>query len=107
MTVGATHLDHIFQPLDYVVSIVPVGSSARISGGSLTIARAIANRPALHLSGYWSAPELNASRSHGFHLFRHSSASIVRALTSDLKLAQEILGHVTIDTTVDIYTYVG
>jgi integrase len=44
-------------------------------------------------------------RSHGFHLFRHSAASIVHSLTSDLKLAQELLGHATIATTADIYTH--
>src|ERR1044071_5841889 len=30
---------------------------------------------------------------HGFHLFRHSAASIVHAETRDLSLAQELLGH--------------
>jgi hypothetical protein len=37
----------------------------------------------------------------GFHLFRRSAASIVHALTSDLKLAQELLGHATLATTAD------
>jgi site-specific recombinase XerD len=44
-------------------------------------------------------------RSHGFDLFRHSAASIVHYLTSELKLAQELLGHATIATTTDIYTH--
>ena len=44
-------------------------------------------------------------RSHGFHLFRHSAANSVHSVTSDLKLAQELLGHATIATTADIYTH--
>ncbi|HXG66853.1 MAG TPA: site-specific integrase [Blastocatellia bacterium] len=42
---------------------------------------------------------------HGFHLFRHSAATIVHALTRDLSLAQELLGHSQISTTADIYTH--
>src|SRR5262249_18759341 len=56
--------------------------------------------PAMERAGIERSP-----RSHGFHLFRHSAASIVHALTSDLKLAQELLGHATIATTADIYTH--
>lgn len=40
-----------------------------------------------------------------FHLFRHSAASIVHSVTSDLKLAKELLGHATIATTAEIYTH--
>lgn len=46
------------------------------------------------------------SRSHGFHIFRHSAGSIVHALTRDLKMAQELLRHSRIDTTADIYVHV-
>lgn len=42
---------------------------------------------------------------HGFHLFRHSAASIVHAETRDLTLAQELLGHTRLSTTADIYTH--
>lgn len=42
---------------------------------------------------------------HGFHLFRHSAASIVHAQTRDLSLAQELLGHSRLSTTADIYTH--
>jgi integrase len=45
------------------------------------------------------------SREHGFHLFRHSAASIVHAETRDLKAAQELLGHSRIDTTADVYVH--
>ncbi len=41
----------------------------------------------------------------GFHLFRHSVASIVYGATKDLKLDQELLGHSTINTTGNIYTH--
>ncbi len=47
------------------------------------------------------------SGAHGFHLFRHSAASIVHAQTRDLKMAQELLGHSRIDTTADVYTHVS
>jgi integrase len=42
---------------------------------------------------------------HGFHLFRHSAASIVHAQTRDVSLAQELLGHSRLSTTADIYTH--
>lgn len=44
---------------------------------------------------------------HGFHLFRHSAASIVHAETRDLRLAQKLLGHSRLSTTADIYTHTG
>ena len=43
---------------------------------------------------------------HGFHLFRHSTASIVEAQTGSLKLTQEFLRHSNISTTGDIYIHV-
>jgi len=46
------------------------------------------------------------SRSHGFHLFRHSAGSIVHAQTRDLKMAQELLRHSRIATTADVYIHV-
>jgi site-specific recombinase XerD len=42
---------------------------------------------------------------HGFHLFRHSAASIAPAETRDLSLAQKLLGHSRLSTTADIYTH--
>ncbi|HVF88614.1 MAG TPA: tyrosine-type recombinase/integrase, partial [Blastocatellia bacterium] len=49
---------------------------------------------------------LSAARvTHGFHLLRHSAASIVHAQTRDLALAQELLGHSRLSTTADIYTH--
>ncbi len=41
----------------------------------------------------------------GFHTFRHSAASIVSEQTGNLKLAQEFLGHSTIEMTAEIYTH--
>ena len=53
-----------------------------------------------------SATGINrASRSHGFHLFRHSAGSIVHSITRDLKQAQELLGHAHVSTTSDIYVH--
>ncbi|HZS47706.1 MAG TPA: site-specific integrase [Blastocatellia bacterium] len=45
------------------------------------------------------------SRTHGFHLFRHTAGSIVHNKTRDLKLAQELLGHARLSTTSDIYIH--
>jgi integrase len=44
-------------------------------------------------------------RSHGFHIFRHSAASILYAERGDLKQTQEFLGHAQIATTADVYTH--
>jgi integrase len=43
--------------------------------------------------------------SHGFHLFRHSAASIVHEQTRDMSLAQRLLGHSRLSTTADIYAH--
>lgn len=45
------------------------------------------------------------SNSHGFHLFRHSAASIVHEQTRDMSLAQRLLGHSRLSTTADIYAH--
>lgn len=42
---------------------------------------------------------------HGFHLFRHSAASIVHTQTRDIKAAQELLGHSRIETTSAYYIH--
>ena len=47
------------------------------------------------------------SRSHGFHVFRHSAATLVHTQMRDLKAAQELLGHSRIDTTADVYVHVN
>jgi integrase len=46
------------------------------------------------------------ARAHGFHIFRHSAASILYAERGDLKETQEFLGHARTSTTADIYTHV-
>ena len=56
--------------------------------------------PALKIAGIQ-----RLSHAHGFHLFRHSAGSIVHAVTRDLKLTQELLGHSRISTTSDIYVH--
>ena len=45
------------------------------------------------------------SGASGFHAFRHSVASFINAQTGNLKLAQKLLGHSTIDTTAEVYTH--
>jgi integrase len=46
-----------------------------------------------------------ASGASGFHTFRHSAASFINAQTGNLKLAQKLLGHATIDMTAEVYTH--
>jgi len=46
-----------------------------------------------------------ASGASGFHTFRHSAASFINAQTGNLKLAQKLLGHSTIDITAEVYTH--
>ena len=46
------------------------------------------------------------SRTHGFHLFRHTAGSIVHEKTGSLKLAQAHLGHKQAATTANIYVHV-
>jgi integrase len=45
------------------------------------------------------------SRCAGFHTFRHSAASFINAETGNLKLAQRLLGHATLDMTANVYTH--
>jgi integrase len=44
-------------------------------------------------------------RTHGFHIFRHTGGSIVRAQTGDIKLAQVQLSHARLSTTSDVYVH--
>jgi len=46
-----------------------------------------------------------SSGASGFHTFRHSAASILNQQTGNLKLAQRLLGHSTINMTADVYTH--
>jgi integrase len=48
---------------------------------------------------------LRSSGASGFHTFRHSAASFINAQTGNLKLAQKLLGHSTIDMTAEVYTH--
>ena len=48
-----------------------------------------------------------SSGASGFHTFRHSAASFINAQTGNLKLAQKLLGHSTIDMTAEVYTHVS
>jgi len=47
----------------------------------------------------------NGYGNRDFHAFRHSVASILNACTGNLKLAQRLLGHSTVDMTADVYTH--
>jgi integrase len=45
--------------------------------------------------------------SSGYHTFRHSAASFINSQTGNLKLAQKLLGHSSIDMTANVYTHVS
>lgn len=47
------------------------------------------------------------SGASGFHAFRHSVGSFINAQSGNLKLAQNLLGHSTINMTADVYTHVS
>ncbi len=46
---------------------------------------------------------MRGKRTHGFHIFRHTGATIIRSLTGDMKLAQIQMGHSRMETTADVY----
>lgn len=46
------------------------------------------------------------ARKFGFHILRHSSATILHAETGDIEVAQRALGHSRRSTTEDIYDHV-
>jgi integrase len=59
---------------------------------------------------YPSLDRLGISRTSGasgFHTFRHSAASFINEQTGNLKLAQKLLGHSTVNTTAEVYTHVS
>jgi integrase len=46
-----------------------------------------------------------SSRCSGLHRFQHSAASFINAETGNLKLAQKLLGHSSVDMTGNVYTH--
>lgn len=44
-------------------------------------------------------------RTHGFHILRHTAASLLHERTHDLKGVQKFLRHSQIGTTTDIYVH--
>ena len=56
--------------------------------------------PALDRAGI-----IRGKRTHGFHLFRHTGGSVVRAVTGDMKLTQIQVGHSSMSTTADVYVH--
>jgi integrase len=46
-----------------------------------------------------------SSGASGFHTFRHSAANILNERTANLKLAQRLLGHSTVNMTANTYTH--
>lgn len=65
---------------------------------------------------YWGAPimrkkikpiaqKLGISRLEGWHTFRHTYASLLHSLGTNLKVVQELMRHRTVRTTLDTYTH--
>ncbi len=45
------------------------------------------------------------NRKHGFHILRHTAATILHRETGDIEVAQRALGHARRSTTEDIYDH--
>ena len=45
-------------------------------------------------------------RATGFHMFRHTAASLINKETGNMKLSQAQLGHANVQITADVYTHV-
>ena len=43
-------------------------------------------------------------RGSGFHMFRHTAASLINKETGNMKLSQAQLGHANVQITADVYT---
>jgi len=71
----------------------------------MTLARSIIDWLRLLYPALKKAGIERGQNSHGFHLFRHSAASIVHEQTRDMSLAQRLLGHSRLSTTADIYAH--
>jgi len=46
------------------------------------------------------------SSASGFHMFRHTAASLINKETGNMKLSQAKLGHANVQITADVYTHV-
>jgi len=46
------------------------------------------------------------ARGSGFHMFRHTAASLINKETGNMKLSQAQLGHANVQITADVYTHV-
>jgi integrase len=44
-------------------------------------------------------------RKHGFHILRHTAATILHRETGDIEVAQRALGHARCSTTEDVYDH--
>jgi integrase len=86
---------HFAEPTDFLFPSVRKNGSQPLSPDSL-LTRSI--RPALKRAGI-------EGKIIGWHNFRHSLATNLRAMGVDVKVAQELLRHANSRTTLDIYTH--
>jgi len=82
------------EPTDFLFPSIRLKGEKPLSPDSL-LKRSI--RPALARAGI-------VDKQIGWHNFRHSLATNLRALKIDVKTAQELLRHANSRTTLDIYT---
>ncbi len=82
------------EPTDFLFPSVRLNGTKPLSPDSL-LKRSI--RPALERAGI-------VGKQIGWHNFRHSLATNLRAMGVDVKVAQELLRHANSRTTLDIYT---
>ena len=82
------------EPTDFLFPSIRLNGARPLSPDSL-LKRSI--RPALERAGI-------VGKQIGWHNFRHSLATNLRAMGVDIKVAQELLRHANSRTTLDIYT---
>jgi integrase len=82
------------EPVDFLFPSIRLNGAKPLSPDSL-LKRSI--RPALERAGI-------VGKQIGWHNFRHSLATNLRAMGVDIKVAQELLRHANSRTTLDIYT---
>src|ERR1035437_8842116 len=82
------------SPTDFLFPSIRLNGARPLSPDSL-LKRSI--RPALERAGI-------VGKQIGWHNFRHSLATNLRAMGVDIKVAQELLRHANSRTTLDIYT---
>jgi integrase len=87
--------------------MLPSRRSAGQVEGTLLISRpedwVFASRHSRGVKPYWGQAILQKTR-FGWHTFRHTYSTLLRSVGTEFKVMQELLGHSTIRSTLDVYT---